>query len=104
MSDSVTKQDLNELTATILDAVNSMYKSLTDRISENAERPAAQIKTIIENGVEKKIDLLAEKLDAIEKKQSAMEEHLGRLTEDVQEVKLRLAEHDEEIITLRRVK
>ena len=41
MSDSVTKQDLNELTATILDAVNSMYKSLTDRISENAERPAA---------------------------------------------------------------
>ena len=100
----VTKQEMKEFTNTILDAMNSMYQNLSTMMDEKIERSENRIKAYIENGVEKKVDLLAEKMDAMEQRQNAMEEHLGKLTEDVQEIKDHLAEHDEEIITLRRVK
>lgn len=107
MSDQQTSKEMAEFTKTILDAMNSMYENLSEKI----ERSETRMKAYIENGVEKKVDLLAERVDAlsekvdsIDKRQATMEEHLGKLTEDVQEIKDHLAEHDEEIITLRRVK
>ena len=118
MSEPVTKQEMKEFTSTILDAMNSMYQNLSTMMDEKIERSENRMKAYIENGVEKRTNLLAEKVDAlsekvdtltekvdsIDKRQAAMEEHLGKLTEDVQEIKDHLAEHDEEIITLRRVK
>ena len=104
MGDQVTKQEMAEFTNTILEAMNSMYQNLSTMMDEKIERSETRIKAYIENGVEKKVDLLAERMDAMEQRQTAMEEHLGRLTEDVQEIKMRLAVHDEEIYTLRRVK
>ena len=114
MGDQVTKQEMAEFTNTILEAMNSMYQNLSEKI----ERSETRMKAYIENGVEKrtnllfekvdalsdKVDALTEKVDTMEQRQTAMEEHLGRLTEDVQEIKMRLAVHDEEIFTLRRVK
>ena len=114
MGDQVTKQEMAEFTNTILEAMNSMYQNLSEKI----ERSETRMKAYIENGVEKrtnllfekvdalsdKVDALTEKVDTMEQRQTAMEEHLGRLTEDVQEIKMRLAVHDEEIYTLRRVK
>ena len=118
MGDQVTKQEMAEFTNTILEAMNSMYQNLSTMMDEKIERSETRIKAYIENGVEKrtnllfekvdalsdKVDALTEKVDTMEQRQTAMEEHLGKLTEDVQEIKMRLAVHDEEIFTLRRVK
>ena len=118
MSEQVTKKDFQELTGTLLEAINSMYSSLSNMIDEKTEQTENRIKAYIENGVEKRVTLMGESLDALTEKVGAltekvdaMEEHLGKLTQDTEQLKLdvrsiraTLEEHDNEIFMLRQAK
>ncbi len=64
----VTKQEMKEFTNTILDAMNSMYQNLSTMMDEKIERSENRMKAYIENGVEKRTNLLAEKVDALSEK------------------------------------
>ena len=111
MSEQVTKKDFQELTGTLLEAINSMYSSLSNMIDEKTEQTENRIKAYIENGVEKQVTLMGERLDALTEKVDAMEVHLGKLTQDTEQLKLdvrsiraTLEEHDNEIFMLRQAK
>lgn len=100
MSDYVTYQELGEL-----------MQGLLSGIDERLERMENQILTRIENGVGKQVQAQGELLQAqgellrsVSEKQGVMERHVARLTEDVQAIKDTLSRHDDEIITLRRIK
>ena len=111
MSEQVTKKDFQELTGTLLEAINSMYTTLSVMMDEKNMQTENRIKAYIENGVEKRVTLMGEKLDALTEKVDAMEEHLGKLTQDTEQLKLdvrsiraTLEEHDNEIFMLRQAK
>ena len=84
--------------------IDEKLKAQEQRIDEKLEKNKTEIVTYIENGVEKKVDLLTERVDAMERRQAVMEEQLGRLTEDMRVVKAAVTHHEEEIITLKRIK
>ena len=111
MSEQVTKKDFQEFSSSILEAINSMYTSLSAMMSEKIDRSESSMKTYIENSVEKQAKLNGERINALTEKVEAMEEHLGKLTQDAEQVKMDihsiravLEEHDAEIYTLRQAK
>ena len=111
MSEQVTKKDFSEFSSSILDAINSMYTGLSVMMSEKISHSENSMKTYIENGVEKQAILNGERIDALMEKVEAMEEHLGQLTQDTEQLKMDihsirtvLEEHDTEIYTLRQAK
>ena len=111
MSEQVTKKDFNEFSSSILEAINSMYTGLSTMMSEKIERSESSMKTHIENSVEKQAKLNGERIDALTEKVEAMEEHLGKLTQDTEQLKMDihsirtvLEERNNEIYTLRQAK
>lgn len=111
MSEQVTKKDFQEFSSSILEAINSMYTGLSAMMSEKIERSENSMKAYIENSVEKQAKLNGERINALTEKVEAMEEHLGKLTQDAEQVKMdihsiraALEEHDNEIFMLSQAK
>ena len=88
---------MQENTKMMLEAMNSMYDSLNKKIDQRGEQSESRIMTYVENGVEKRLDMLFEKVDSVDQRLCFVEQ-------DVKEIKEKLTEHDDELYTLRRVK
>ena len=87
--------------------MTDLLAGIGDMIQQSENR----MKMYIENGVQKQVQALSEKVDAmderlgrLEVRVDAIETHLGAPTEEVHEIKEIVSTHDEEIITLKRVK
>ena len=112
--DYVSHPELNE----IISAISEMFQQSEDRIMN-------RMTAFIENGVQKRVNVLAERQDSMDVKLNTltegmqevktrlghMEIRLGivekdvkELKADMKEVKATVSEHVDEIITLRRVK
>lgn len=97
MSEQATKQDLQELTNTILDAVNSMYASLCKQMDEKIEQSENRIMAQIENGIEKQAQMNGEAISGILERLDRVESTLG-------EVKEAVTRHDDELFIIRKAK
>ena len=111
MSEQITKKDFQDFTGTILEALNDMYANLSTMVDEKISRSENSIKTAIENGVEKQAKLNGEGLGALTEKVEAIEEHLGKLTQEAEQLKLdilsirsTLEEHNNDLFILRKAK
>ena len=98
------REEIQGMLNDLMLGIGDMLKAQEQRLDEKLEKNKTEIVAYIENGVEKKVDLLAERMDDMERRQAVMEEQLGRLTEDMQVVKAAVTHHEEEIITLKRIK
>ena len=127
-----TKKDMQEFTATILDAMNTMFDTLSAKIEESSQRTEDRIMARIEAGLGKQVQASTERIDVLCEQMDALEGHMAHMTERVESIDLRLTavemdmkdvkrqlktleegqqeikeavtRHDDEIITLRRVK
>ena len=79
-NDYVTHAELNEY----LSAIGELFQQSEERITN-------RLMAFIENGVQKQVSAMAEQLANMVSRQDAMEEHLGILTENMQEVKIRIS-------------
>lgn len=119
MSDYVTHEELSELMQGLLSGISDMFTAqekkmdeklermeqrmderfnrMEERFDHKLERMENQIMMRIENGIGVQAQAQGEKLDALT-------DHVISLTEDIQEIKSTLQQHDDEIITLKRIK
>ncbi len=114
----VTHEEFQEFMQGLLSGISEM---MDEKIQRSEDRMMARI----EGGIGAQVQANAEKLDALSGKVDAMEAHLGAMTEHMESIDLRLTavesdmkdmkksiakirekleEHEDEIITLRRVK
>ena len=94
---NVTHDELSELMQGLLSGISDMFDARDKALDQKLERMENQILMRLENGIEKKADLLGEKVDGLEK-------HLASVEADTKEIKARLDLHDAEIYTLKRIK
>ena len=97
MNDYVTHEEFSELMQDLLSGISDMFDAHEKSMDQKLERMESQIMMRIENGVEKKVDLLGEKVDGLEQRLISVEN-------DVKEIKAKLDQHDAEIYTLKRIK
>ena len=67
-----------------------LLSAISVMMDEKLERTENRMKMYIENGVQKQVNMLGEKMTNLESHQEAMKTQLDTLSEDMQEVKIRL--------------
>ena len=94
---NVTHKELSDLMQGLLSGISDMFDAQEKKMDQKLERMESRIMARIENGVEKKVDLLGEKVDGLEQRLISVEA-------DVKDIKARLDLHDAEIYALKRIK
>ena len=97
-------EQLQELVRDILTGVDDMIQASETRMLERMDKQKHEILACIENGVQKDVRILAEKVTSLDDRVSHLESDMREVKEDLSVVRAAVTTHDDAIRNLKIVK
>ncbi|MBR6186173.1 MAG: hypothetical protein IKQ41_07905 [Clostridia bacterium] len=101
MEEYATKKELQEHTSAIIEAMNSMFDTLSRKIEESADQTERRIRVYLEAVMQPQINAQGEKLDALYNKVDAMEGNIAHMTERIESIDIRLTAVESDVRELK---